>query len=300
MANIWKLDNTIYFCNKEVSNDGFTVKLVSAPGYCIRSMAATMGCIISKDGESESVDVDSNLLVELIKIKKLDKGVFEGTYSLASINGCKCFINNTMPQWKEAQEHMRVKGMKKTNKYVVGRNYKTVSIDELYLGEAYKVCEIKSHSKYDSSGKYVRTSTIVPLEKIEKVYMTVDVDKSNTYRKYIPLFRACKSVREYISVVKSLLIQGAYDFKNMIPKMKKTKPSRVEGDLRLLDDATEDDWQELFNLILELAEKDVISLGAVAYDNRFLCYNAKPKLVDYTKYSRLLEENKLIQDYTLE
>lgn len=300
MVRIWKLEETIYFGNKEVPNEGFTVSIVSAPGYGESGKVSAMACNITKDGVfSETIEVDSNLLIGLIKQKKIDKGVFEGTYSIASVNGCKCFINDTMEEWQQAKKDMRFRKLPKTSKYKVGRNYKTLTMDELYLGDIYKVCEINLKSRYNANGEYDPSYSIVPLNKPMKASMMLDIYNAKNYRQYTNLIRNCKTVLEYINIVKSLVCQNSFMYDEVMPNFINSKPSRVEGELRLIDNATKEDWRDLLDTIIIEAARSNVNLGRLKSNDELLCYNITPELVDYTdrKYEDLLNKLNMTQDY---
>ena len=88
-------------------------------------------------------------------------------------------------------------------------------------------------------------------------------------------------------------------YDEVMPNFINSKPSRVEGELRLIDNATKEDWRDLLDTLIIEAARGNVSLYKLKSDDGLLCYNIIPELIDYTdrKYEDILNKLNMTQDY---
>lgn len=149
---------------KTVKNDGFTIELLdSANGSYQGGKLSFWNCLITKESDDIKcvVGINVDLLLTLLLQNNFIKGKCENSVQFARKQGNVGVLTEEMVEYKEALKDMQSKkdiNKKKTSKWEIGRNYKTLTIDETYLGTLYK--PFKTEYKYDRNyGSY--TSKLV-------------------------------------------------------------------------------------------------------------------------------------------
>lgn len=208
-------------------NEGFELTITnSAGGSSQGGKLSFWDCTITKDDILVDIGINASVLCSLIKQSTFINGVCQQTVSLARMNSQQCAIHEGMTEYKECIDYLNLKksrNTKKTTKYIVGHNYVTTTLNDLYLGQFY------SPVIYDRGSSYSDT------------YLTLDFNNKNHV-----LISLMDDDKKCTSISKILNRQSTYQF---IREQKKC-PSRQQGSFYI-----EITPEELDESILQLKTK---------------------------------------------
>lgn len=125
----------------ETDNSEFTLKIIDCAHHSSQGGKLSFwNCLISKKEDNVKciVGIDSTLLLKIIKSNTFEHGVCMSKLFFARCQGGVGMLSKNMCEYKEALNDMQSKtdiNKKKTSKWQVGCNYKTLTIDSLYLGK---------------------------------------------------------------------------------------------------------------------------------------------------------------------
>lgn len=127
-----------------VKNDNFTIQLLdSANSSCQGGKLSFWNCIITNEEHNIAVvvGIDANLLLNLLLQNEFSYGVCKLPVEFARMAGGVGVLTKNMKEYQEAVRDMETKksiSKKKTSKWQLGKSYKTLTIDDVYMGKLYK------------------------------------------------------------------------------------------------------------------------------------------------------------------
>lgn len=141
-----------------VENKGFTVEFLdSAHESSQGGKVSFWNCLVSKDDLKFVIGIDSKLLLHAIKESTFINGKSKETYMFARCSGGVGILHEKMKDYQNAIRDMQSKKESKkgnTSKWQLGKNYTTLTIDELFIGEVYRPIEINYDYNYASNYDY--------------------------------------------------------------------------------------------------------------------------------------------------
>lgn len=146
---------TVYEPNEYLTyNEGFTVSLMSAADPSSQGGKVSFwNCLVEKDGNQFVIGIGQDNLLSAIKQSNLVNGKFTCTFSLGKNGALAYLVNEQMEEWKTSEiEGVTTKKKPKTIKWQAGHSYKTITQNNLYLGDIYDWLEISSEHKKTGRG----------------------------------------------------------------------------------------------------------------------------------------------------
>lgn len=217
----------------EFENKDFEFELYdSAGGSSQGGKLSFWNCLVKKDNKTFKIGINADLLLNLLVSSDFKNGKCEKLVSFARRNGGVGVLHDGMQEYQLALQDMesKQKVKRKTSKHVIGHNYVTLTEDNIYLGDFYQWYEpIYEDSKYRYGWSSYARKQFVGYKKLDKPI--VHKLFSTTKEEYTSTKEYCK---HYVS--------GRLYSTSFRDKL----PSRMEGDVRLKLDATNEDWENVF------------------------------------------------------
>lgn len=266
-----------------VDNKHFKIELLeSAHGSYQGGKQSFWNCLVYRDDIKFIIGIDSELLLHALKQSKFIYGKSEEVFSFARCSGGVGILHTDMKDYTDAIRDMEAKEDNKrgkTSKWELGRNYTTLTLNELYIGDVYKPINIT----YDFDDKYRRqcrhgiTPVIIQTNANPKRVFTTNPDKF-TYTSFKEYIEDCRlrlsninlDTKDWISEVRDI-IPEMYRSYNSTDKKPARKPGDVKietyeeyyTDLQILIDNTK-------NLILEYLRTTNENVHPISLDSIFI------------------------------
>lgn len=211
----------------ELDNQGFEFQLYdSAGGSSQGGKLSFWNCLVSKDDKTFKIGINSELLLYLLRSSTFINGKCQEKVCFARCHGGVGVLHSGMKEYQLALQDMEKKQQvkKKTSKHIIGRNYITLTENNIYLGDFYQWYE----PVYEGRELWRGNRAFSGYRKLQKP-ITV---------KLFPDTKEYTSTKEYCEWLKS---RGLYSW-NFREKL----PARMEGDMSLTLNATNEDWEEVF------------------------------------------------------
>lgn len=151
----------------EFDNKDFDFELLDAAGGSTQGGRLSFwNCLISKDGKTFKIGINSDMLLTLLK---------DGNFKKGKCNDKVCFLSKQgkvgvtiigSESYKAAQSDMLLKSnfkSKQTSTYQFGDNVVTPTLNEIYLGEIYKYYEVKGEFDFVRWGLHPYISRHTPI-----------------------------------------------------------------------------------------------------------------------------------------
>ena len=267
-----------------LKNEGFTVELLDSAGSSTQGGKLSFwNCLISHEDIKCVVGINADILLDALLQNTFINGKCKNTFSFARKSGNVGILSNNMKEYQQAIEDMQAKkniGKGKTTKWQIGRNYKTLTYNDTYLGKVYKPLKVKSESNYVN---YNYNYEIVVSEESNSIkhlcIHTGHLNDVKTYKDFLMYLR--KKIKKYLDVngTRESVIYELYNF-DYLTKL----PSRQQGDFDLnVPDTFADDLDTYFNniktLVVELLESDS-TFKIYPYNLSDLIVSTKPLTCD--------------------
>lgn len=244
-----------------VKNEGFTVEFLdSAHESSQGGKLSFWNCLVSKDDLKFVIGIDSQLLLHAIKESTFIKGISKETFKFARCSGGVGILHEEMKDYSNAIRDMQSKKESKkgnTSKWQLGKNYMTLTMNDLFIGEVFKPIDIT----YDYSRRYYGyagvNKTYLVIKKREKTNDIVTTDPSSfNYKSFKELIDKSRLALNKIDMNSKnwetdlyYLIPSMYSTYSMLHKM----PSRKPGDIQI--ETYDNYYNDLQSLLDEVKEK---------------------------------------------
>lgn len=137
-----------------VKNDGFTVEFLDSANESSQGGKLSFwNCLVSKGDLKFVIGIDSKLLLHALKESTFINGKSKETFIFARCSGGVGILHKNMKDYTNAIRDMQSKKTVKkgnTSKWQLGKNYMTLTMNDLYIGEVYKPIT----TEYDYNRKY--------------------------------------------------------------------------------------------------------------------------------------------------
>lgn len=258
----------------ETDNKDFKVTLLNSAGRSTQGGKLSFwNCLVEKGKDIKCViGINSELLLTLMLNSTMTNGKCDKKLMFARQAGATGLLHEEMKEYKEALADMQKKAdmnKGKTSKWQLGHSYKTLTSEDVYIGDIYKPIDIKANYDIGWAGKT----------------LDIDITDNEVTKKHVivPIseLENCKSFSEYFRLLNSKLdkrIECAkaykdkqkhvikYDIENIVrlnPYTAKSYarnkfPSRKVGDFQLEVDV---DVNEELSKLLNKAKQAVIEIS---------------------------------------
>jgi hypothetical protein len=123
-----------------LKNQGFRIALDTSPSSSSQGgKLAFCMCTITQGDLTFSLGINTALLIEAMKQSTIINGQFQEEFVVARAFGNVGILHSGMKEYQQAMQDIETKKAisKKISKHVVGKSYKTIQEENLYLGDAY-------------------------------------------------------------------------------------------------------------------------------------------------------------------
>lgn len=220
----------------EFENKDFEFELYdSADGSSQGGKLSFWNCLVKKNGNTFKVGINADLLLNLLLSSNFKHGKCENLVSFARRNGGVGVLHEGMKEYQLALQDMesKQKVKKKTSKHVIGRNYVTLTEDHIYLGDFYQWYEPIYEERQDRYYSWYKRNQFTGYKRLEKpIVQKLFCQTKEEYTSVKEYCDYCSNARHYLY---------GHSFRDKLP-------SRMEGDIQLKLDATNEDWENVFKL----------------------------------------------------
>lgn len=266
----------------ETDNSGFELELLeTAHSSSQGGKQSFWNCRISKYKSQWKVGINSDLLLLALKQGEFINGKSSSTYSFARCSGGLGLINKDMAEYSLAVADMQTKkelSRGKTSKWKIGRNYHTLTMDYIYLGEVYTPITFDFEIERNTQTLKVLST---PNKKILLGINPTEVNETGLKELLDRLTESTiadikgASVNEYMA---SRILRGLPIRYNIGDKMVSRKQGDV--DLGFYDSYISDLDEALKQIKKEFITSSVIPYGA-SYSLQYLMCGANPGIDKY-------------------
>ena len=260
----------------ETDNCGFKLTIIDSAGSSSQGGKLSFwNCLIEKDSEDIKciIGIDSTLLLKLIKSTSFFNGECAEELFFARCQGGVGMLSYKMKEYSDALKDMIAKKTittKKTSKWKIGCNYKTLTIDSMYLGKISRFINIDIDLAYRHMGKH---SHIAKLDK-ERIHHICESavhfsDNHTDITKMSELI--CNWKKDIKNKTEELMHKAAYDgddrvsfldLINTVPlfshkTMGSKLPARQQGDIHIDVDI---DIDKAYTEVIELMQESALKL----------------------------------------
>ena len=258
------------------SNKGFKLTIQQAPTHSSQGgkLSFCMCLIEAPDGKKFNIGIDTAILFRILQQSTVVNGVVQEEMSFVRNGTALGMVHKDMIEYKYAEEDKQIKNKmntKKTNKYIPGHKYLTLTLESIYLGKIYQWAETEVLKKRKGNygalvpDAYVMTIYDKPKVKhmlLESFYFNrEDMKDLKTFDEILEVYRL--KVADNISKYKSSNRMSGYglsdgiDIINSHHSLVDKTPSRVDGG-KVLD--MENSQENLDKFLTDWREQ-MINLG---------------------------------------
>lgn len=199
-------------------NEGFKFSLYKAAGNSSQGGKLSFwNCLIEKNNKKFVIGINANMVLDLLLNSHVINGKVQEDVIFANRSGQIGLIHKGMQQYKDALDDVekRKQVSKKTSKHVLGRNYYTLTENNIYMGDIYKWFE-RVVGEYNWDFKFRILDT--PVKK--KIFVPYDMLSSYS------------SISDFLqSVLKNGSAISEWN-RNIFYYLKDKLPARTEGDFQ--------------------------------------------------------------------